>query len=76
MAFSNSLSRERASLTKQARIYSDREQARIYVSETEQGGIYSEGKAYKYKYKYKVGSTLEESPRGWWMVVFAAEMRR
>ena len=37
MAFSNSLSRERASLTKQARIYSDREQARIYVqSETEE----------------------------------------
>ena len=37
MAFSNSLSRERASLTKQARIYSEREQARIYVqSETEE----------------------------------------
>ena len=35
MAFSNSLSRERASLTKQARIYSDREQARIYVHESE-----------------------------------------
>ena len=39
MAFSNSLSRERASLTKQARIYSDREQARIYVqAETEEQG--------------------------------------
>ena len=46
MAFSNSLSRERASLTKQARIYSDREQARIYVrSENEQGGVFSEGES-------------------------------
>ena len=46
MAFSNSLSRERASLTKQARIYSDREQARIYVqSETGQGGVFSEGES-------------------------------
>ena len=46
MAFSNSLSRERASLTKQARIYSDREQARIYVrSENEQGGGFSEGES-------------------------------
>ena len=47
MAFSNSLSRERASLTKQARIYSDREHARIYVqqsgTEEEQGGVFSEG---------------------------------
>ena len=40
MAFSSSLSRERASLTKQARIYSDREQARIY---TETPGIFPEG---------------------------------
>ena len=46
MAFSSSLSRERASLTKQARIYSDREQARIYVrSENEQGGVFSEGES-------------------------------
>ena len=46
MAFSSSLSRERASLTKQARIYSDREQARIYVrSEKEQGGGFSEGES-------------------------------
>ena len=46
MAFSSSLSRERASLTKQARIYSDREQARIYVrSENEQGGGFSEGES-------------------------------
>ena len=42
MAFSSSLSRERASLTKQARIYSDREQARIYT-ETQQAGIFPEG---------------------------------
>ena len=45
MAFSNSLSRERASLTKQARIYSDREHARIFVQSEaeEQGGVFSEG---------------------------------